>query len=344
MTASLVLGGSAFVGRVLVEHLVGRGDDVAVLNRGRTPSALPDGVEHVVADRTDQAGMRAALGGRDFDAVYDISGYVMAAGDAGAGGGRTAMEDLVDLLDGHVGSYVYVSSIMAYDQALAGILPWTEDLPDSREAPSVYGGFKAACERTLLAQHRRSGFPAVAVRPAAIYGPHNNVYDMEAAMFLRLEQHRPVLLPHAGLVSASYGHIDDLCEGLLAAALAPHAAGEVINLTAEGVTSRRYVETLAAVVGVEADIVEVPDLALAGLGGPAFSHLFGVRHHAVLGVDKATRLLGVTPRYDLAAGHRHTYEWFGAQGWSGRAEPLVDPVWKASWDFEAEAALAARLR
>ena len=92
----LVLGGSAFVGKHLVEGLVARGAGVTVLNRGRTPAALPDGVARLVADRTDPVQMSDALTGRDWDAVYDVSGFVMAAGGSDIDG-------LIDLLDGRVG-------------------------------------------------------------------------------------------------------------------------------------------------------------------------------------------------------------------------------------------------
>ena len=62
---ALVLGGSVFVGKRLVRALLAQDAEVAVLNRGKTPTALPDGVEHLVADRTDTASMRSALGDRD---------------------------------------------------------------------------------------------------------------------------------------------------------------------------------------------------------------------------------------------------------------------------------------
>jgi uncharacterized protein YbjT (DUF2867 family) len=48
---SLVLGGSTFVGRRLVLQLAEQGDEVSVLNRGRTPSSMPPGVGRFVADR-----------------------------------------------------------------------------------------------------------------------------------------------------------------------------------------------------------------------------------------------------------------------------------------------------
>src|SRR5438046_2147658 len=80
------------------------------------------------------------------------------------------------------------------------------------DPPTTYGGFKVMVERLLLGRHASTGFPATVVRPAAIYGPNNNIYDMEAAMFLRLLQRRPILVPHDGLVVNSYGHVDDLVD------------------------------------------------------------------------------------------------------------------------------------
>jgi dTDP-D-glucose 4,6-dehydratase len=165
---------------------------------------------------------------------------------------------------------------------------------------------------------------------------------METPMFLRLLQHRPILVPHGGLVVGSYGHVDDLCDAMAAIPAVPGAAGEVLNITADGLSAARYIELLAEIVGVEPNLVPVPDDVLPTITTPVFGHLLGVRHHATLAPDKAQRLLGLTPR-SFVAGHRQTFEWFLAQGWADRTEALQDPVWKASWDFAAEAALADKL-
>jgi nucleoside-diphosphate-sugar epimerase len=66
---SLVLGGTGFVGRRLVEVLVAEGNLVTVLNRGVTPVELPPGVDRLVADRSHPASMRSALARSDWDAV-----------------------------------------------------------------------------------------------------------------------------------------------------------------------------------------------------------------------------------------------------------------------------------
>jgi nucleoside-diphosphate-sugar epimerase len=333
---SLVLGGSVFVGRHLVDALLLAGHDVAVLNRGRTAADLAAEVERIVADRTDRQQMHDALEGRTWDAVFDVSGFVMAAGGSDIDG-------LLELLDGNVGRYVFVSSVMAYDQSLVGRFPWTEDMPTNSDGNATYGGFKAASESAMLARHAARGFPVTIVRPAAIYGPDNNIFDMEAAMFLRLLQHRPVLVPHGGLVVGSYGHVDDLCAAMVALVAAPAAVGQVFNVSTESVDTNTYVRTLAAVVGVEPDVVYVPDAMLPSITSPVFGHLFKVRHHAMVSTAKLEAAIAERPRYPLLEGHAQTYEWFRAQGWHELDRPLIDPVWKASWDFAAEAELAERI-
>lgn len=278
--------------------------------------------------------MRAALTQTEWDAVYDVSGFVMAAGGS-------SFADLLDLLDGSVGAYVFVSSIMAYEPQ--PVQPWTEDLPTTSAATSTYGGFKAYAEAEIRDRHRRTGFPGSIVRPAAIYGPENNILDMEAAMFLRLGRRLPILLPHGGLVLGNYGHVDDLCALLAAAARSSQARGEVINATGDGVTSGNYVRLLADIVGVEPDIRMVPDHLLDRPGGQLFCHLFNARHHAMLSTEKARRDLGLPVERGFVRGHEQTYEWFRSSSLVDAPDVLSDPVWGAGYDFVAEAAVAAAL-
>jgi nucleoside-diphosphate-sugar epimerase len=328
----LILGGSTFVGRRMVDLLTGRDHDVAVLNRGRTASTLPEGVRRIVGDRTSTESMRQALEGTRWDAVIDVSGFVMAAG-----GGQ--FEELLELLDGRVGAYVFVSSIMAYEPS--GIMPWTEDAATTRDPITTYGGFKAHAEAAILARHRATGFPGSIARPAAIYGPDNNIFDMETAMFLRLRRGLPILLPHEGLVTTSYGHVDDLCLNLLEMAMSPVCAGEVVNITGTGASSRAWTQLLAGIVGVEPHIVEVPtgftELA------PVYGHLFGAKHHGTLSVAKSAAL-GLTPERGIERGHRETYEWFCASPLIDAPERMSDPVWGAGYDFDLEAQVVDALR
>jgi len=328
---ALVLGGSQFVGLHTVRELVARGYDVTVLNRGKTETQLPPGVDRLVADRTDGESMHAALSGKDWDAVFDVSGFIMVAVGS-------SMSDLVELLDGRVGAYVFTSSVMAYSPS--GVFPWTEDMPTLDEGPNTYGGFKKAAEEALLERHSKTGFPASVVRPAAIYGPDNNIYDMEMAYFLRLLRGLPIILPHDGLVAGSYGHVDDLCRVMVDMATHPKAPGEVFNITADGVSANEYVSVLSEIVGKPADVVYMPTRLIGKVEKPSYSHLFGSFHHGILSTVKASGLLGYQPEYDFRAGHAQTFEWFMGSNLDRTEEPPMDPLWFASYDFDYEAELA----
>ena len=73
----LVLGGSRFVGAWLVDELVNAGHQVTVFNRGQTPAILPAEVERLYGDRQDHSQVREVLEGREYDVIYDVSGYTL---------------------------------------------------------------------------------------------------------------------------------------------------------------------------------------------------------------------------------------------------------------------------
>ena len=68
----LVLGGTRFAGRAIVEAALGRGDTVTLFNRGITNHGLFPGVETVIGDRTEDL---YPLGRREFDAVVAWEAY-----------------------------------------------------------------------------------------------------------------------------------------------------------------------------------------------------------------------------------------------------------------------------
>ena len=64
----LVIGGTLFIGRAMVEKLLARGDEVAIMHRGE---GTPFGgrVREIRCDRNDVNAVRAALSGEAFDEV-----------------------------------------------------------------------------------------------------------------------------------------------------------------------------------------------------------------------------------------------------------------------------------
>jgi len=163
----LVLGGTRFLGRGVVQAALAAGDEVTTFTRG-TSGEPPPGVEAVHGDRTTAEGL-AALDGREWDAVVDTSGYVPVVVGAAA-----------RLLAGHVGHYVFVSTINVYPGAAAE--PITADSPvhdcppdagraDGEFDPEQYGPFKAGCERAV---DQFFAGRSTHIRAGLIIGPHDN--------------------------------------------------------------------------------------------------------------------------------------------------------------------------
>jgi nucleoside-diphosphate-sugar epimerase len=146
----LILGGTVFLGRHVVDAALARGHDVTIFTRGRHGTG-PDGVEHIAGDRADVAPLR----GRSWDAAIDTSGYDPAQVEASSS------------LD--AGHYVFVSSCNAYPDWPDK--PVDEDSPTWEEGEG-YGPDKAAAERHVLA---RGG---AVVRAGLIVGPHDNVFRL----------------------------------------------------------------------------------------------------------------------------------------------------------------------
>ena len=71
MKKVLVIGGTRFFGRKLVELLVQDGHHVTILTRGQASNSIGETVEHILVDRNDEQAFAQALEGRSFDLVYD---------------------------------------------------------------------------------------------------------------------------------------------------------------------------------------------------------------------------------------------------------------------------------
>lgn len=167
----LVIGGTRFFGRLLVNRLIGDGHRVTIATRGRTPDAFGAVVERVRVDRRDGAAMTAAFQARTFDLVFDQMCY--SPRDA---------EISTRVFSGRVGRYVMTSTIEVYDRVRASIArhlaeadlvlacepidtAFAWDDPALMEAH--YGSGKRQAEALLVGQ---SALPVVTVRVGHVLG------------------------------------------------------------------------------------------------------------------------------------------------------------------------------
>ncbi|GCF09556.1 NAD-dependent epimerase/dehydratase family protein [Dictyobacter arantiisoli] len=156
----LVLGGTGFLSRHVVDAALQAGHQVTLFHRGRTNPELFPEIEHVLGDREHDLGL---LKGRHWDAVVDVCGYYPRIVGANAA-------ELAPL----VGNYVFISSLNAYAEENAEVLD--EDsplavLPEGAQeefTPETYGAFKVLCEQAV-----ERAFPGrtLIIRPGLLVGP-----------------------------------------------------------------------------------------------------------------------------------------------------------------------------
>ncbi|TLS50728.1 epimerase [Paenibacillus antri] len=154
----LVLGGTRFVGKHMVEAATARGHEVTLFNRNQRPGVFPD-LETLVGDRD---GDLKALEGRTWDAVIDTCGYV-----------PRIVKKSLEALASRVGHYTFISTLDVYDQPdVVGIDESHPLAPLSDESvedvQDAYGPLKARCEQEV---ERAMPGRSLIVRCGLVVGP-----------------------------------------------------------------------------------------------------------------------------------------------------------------------------
>ncbi len=184
----LILGGTIFVGRHLVEVAVAGGHEVTIFNRGQHNADLFESGPYATVEklRGDRDGQLDALRGRHWDAVIDTCGYI-----------PRAVRLSAELLADQVQQYVFISSISAYaDFSQPGI---DESSPVGRLADPTteavtgesYGPLKVLCEEA--AEAAMAG-RVLTIRPGLIVGPDDPT-DRFTYWPVRVERGGAVLAP-----------------------------------------------------------------------------------------------------------------------------------------------------
>ncbi len=252
----LVLGGTQFVGRHIVEAFLAGGHAVTILTRGRTADPLPSTVERLRGDRdAGEAGL-AALAGRTWDACIDLSGFT-----------PRQVGPSVDRLVDAVRRYVFVSAVRVYGDPTDR--PVGEEHPRLPPAgPEVatiddqtYGPLKVACEDLVLEMF---GERATILRPQAVLGPHDPV-DRLSYWVRRAAQGGPTLAPGDGSDHLQFIAVDDAAR--FVRTVVEHDLGGAFNLAGPRLAWSEFIELLGILepIWVDAATLARADLAIGEL-------------------------------------------------------------------------------
>ncbi|HYN87230.1 MAG TPA: SDR family oxidoreductase [Ardenticatenaceae bacterium] len=243
----LVLGGTLFLGRHVVEAALDRGHEVTLFNRGQTNPGLFPEVEKLQGDRNRRL---EALEGRRWDAVIDPSGYV-----------PRLVRMSAELLKDAVEHYAFVSTIGVYadfkQQGIDEEAPTQElDDPATEEVTGdSYGGLKVLCERAV--EEVMPG-RALIVRAGLLVGPHDPT-DRFTYWPRRVARGGEVLAPGRPDQQVQFIHARDAADWMVR--MAEERKGGTYNVTgpAERLTMGEVLETCREVTGSDARLTWVSE-------------------------------------------------------------------------------------
>jgi nucleoside-diphosphate-sugar epimerase len=312
----IVLGGTRFIGRAIVEELHEAGNEVMVVHRGSLePDDMP-AVSHLHTDRADIGAHRRQLAEFEPDAAVDCRALTRADSQ----GVLAALPDGLRL--------IVISSVDVY-RAFGAVNEEreTDPVPIDEGSPVrpnryPYRGLMPGMEDydKLDVEEVYLSHGATSVRLPMVYGPHD--YQLREEFVLRrIRAGRAQIPVGAGMWLACRGYVRDIARGVHLALGTPAAAGQVFNLCEDrtysvGMWARMIVDAAGATV----ELVRVRDDVL-----PEDLKATGsMSQHIVCTAQKARTMLGWTTS-DPVESLGTTVQWH-----------LANPPAGASDDFSAD--------
>ena len=298
----LVTGVAGFLGSALANQLVQSGHEVIGLDDLSTssPNELSSQVIFTRGDINDRPKLWTLL--QDIDCVYHLAARILVPESilypaeynlVNTGGTVNLM---TAVRDARVKRVVFISSGAIYgnqDQQ-----PVNENAIPYPKSP--YAVSKLAAEHYVRTIGQQAGIETVSLRVFNAYGPGQQIPPSHTPVipsFLKQTIQKGTIVVHGnGSQTRDYVYVDDVVQAMMAAGRVDQIDGEVINV-GSGVESSvlDILNQVSEVVGYEPEVIYNPRRG----SGPQ-------RMCACL--EKAQKLLGYEPRYDLRTGLQRTLE------------------------------------
>ena len=307
MANYLVTGGAGFIGSHLSAELIKRGHKVRVADNFVTgyPHNLPEGVELMEADLAHPDAARRAVEGIDYvlhqAAIPSVPRSVANPVESHRANVDGTLNMLVAARDAKVKRLVFAGSSSVYGDTPT--LPKREDMPHNPLSP--YALHKQLGEQYAQMFTRLYGLETVTTRYFNVFGPRQDPtspYSGVISLFITalIEGTPPVIYGDGGQ-TRDFTYVGNVVDGVLRAAEAPAASGEVINVaTSSRVSLNELLDVLKKIIGSDAQ--------------PIYKEArTGDVRHSQADITKAQKLLGYQPTVGLEDGLRETVAWYRSQ-------------------------------
>lgn len=255
----LLIGGTGTISMAITRLLVKQNHEVWLFNRGGRSAELPEGVNVIKGDISDEKGAEKLLEGMTFDCVGEFIGFV-----------TEQVERDYRLFSGKTKQYIYISSASAYQKPLSDYRI-TESTPLSNPHWE-YSRNKIACEEFLMDMYRKNGFPVTIVRPSHTYdersvplGVHGDKGSWQVVK--RIMEEKPVVIHGDGTSLWTITHNSDFAKAYCGLIGNIHAIGQAYHITTdESVTWNQIYQIIADTLGKKLIACHVPSDLLNAVG------------------------------------------------------------------------------
>ena len=308
-----ITGALGFIGQRLAEHYRQRGMEVRGVD-------VREGDGVVAGDVTRPGDWQAHAEGCDLvvhtAAVLTLAGDPEEVWDVNVLGTRRALDAAVAA---GARRFVHFSSVLAFS--------W--NFPDGvderhpvRPNGAPYVDTKVASEQVVLQAHAAGEIACTVIRPGDVWGPRSRPWTI---LPVEMAKQGVFMVPPGGIFSPVY--VDNLVDGVVAAAERDEGAGQVFTITdGVGVRNEEFFGRYFRMLGKEGPrVLPRPALTAIASGVDAFSRVTGRENEmnanavaylsrtGTYSIEKARSVLGYEPRVDLDEGFRRTEAWLREQ-------------------------------
>lgn len=330
----LVIGGTRYMGRVVIDRMLERGDEVTVYSRGNNRPQWWDKVNHIIGDRNDLKDLNINLRGKTFDTVIDTQAFK-----------KEDVESIVQVLEGNTGRYLFVSTGSVY---LSGMLDFATHVPFKEtdvdwlnidysypDCEDPYGVGKRHCEKWL---NENSRVPYTIIRIPAVMGWDDDTFRMWWWV-QRILDGGTILVPSEQDCPFRTLYSEDAADNWLRALDSPLAVNQTYHIAMQEImTIRRWADELWKAAGTQGTIVYVPqeviekEKTLNGYlpplckGYPYIHDLSKAEQDFGLSTTPVDKWIGKTVEW-----YRNNYSGEDSVGYSNRANEIdITERWNAA--------------
>jgi len=281
----LVMGGTRFVGKSLVQKLILQNYDIDIFTRGNKPN--PKGANLIKGDRNNLQDI-LKLKNNKYDIVFDISGREL-----------SQTKILIENINENFDRYVYVSSAGVYQDSQE--LPINEKDPIDKDSRHI-GKYES--EKWLI----DNKIPFTSFRPTYIYGP-GNYNKIENWFFERIVSLKKVPIPFDGSLITQLGHVSDLTDAMIKCLSQIKTKNNIYNCSGEkGITIKGLVMLCADICNIDRNDIELLSFDYRKLDTKSRKS-FPIRlNHYLTSISKIKEDLDWEPKYNLINGLQNSFQ------------------------------------